>query len=300
VDDSGASDLRPIPSGHQFRPPPGFMNDAPLDDAAANMDPDVMLNRLRSRAGQWHQLAKLLPALYSKGYESNTIDEMTGVNPAEQNRWVVAGTVYDSIAATGQLSEQYMQQFDAGGEMKLYHFRFLPIHRRAAAALYIVDQGLDDQVRSDPVSRGEGVTGLHCSRLYCFGVSRSSAPAAAPATTRFNASASKLFATCCTCTCPSLDAGYSNSIHSSSSSSSSSRTRRLCLVPGCDCDCTKAAAPFLILPKGGTLAGRPYHISMVCSSRPLGVSCTPSPSNFHGGAAAAVCRCSNARSWPAP
>jgi hypothetical protein len=124
------------------------MNDTPDEDAAANMEPSVLLSRLRSRAGQWHQLAKLLPALYSKGYDTGTIDEETGVNPVEQNRWVVAGTVYDSIAATGQLSEQYMQMFNSGGDMKLYHFRFLPTDRRVGAARYIIDQGLDDQVSS--------------------------------------------------------------------------------------------------------------------------------------------------------
>jgi hypothetical protein len=57
----------------------------------------------RSRAGQWHQLAKLLPVLYSKGLDSNTISELTGINPNEQNDWIVAGTVYDSIAGTGKV-----------------------------------------------------------------------------------------------------------------------------------------------------------------------------------------------------
>jgi hypothetical protein len=58
-----------------------------------------MLNKLRNKAGQWHQLAKLLPVLYAKGIDSNTVAELTGVNPVDQNTWVVAGTVYDSIAA---------------------------------------------------------------------------------------------------------------------------------------------------------------------------------------------------------
>lgn len=76
------------------------MNDDVQDPALNQTDPQEMLNKLRSRAGQWHQLAKLLPVLYAKGLDSNIIAEMTGLNPVDQNNWVVAGTVYDSIATS--------------------------------------------------------------------------------------------------------------------------------------------------------------------------------------------------------
>lgn len=89
-----------LPPAHKYRPPPGFMNDDVQDPALNQTDPQEMLNKLRSRAGQWHQLAKLLPVLYAKGLDSNIIAEMTGLNPVDQNTWLVAGTVYDSIAAS--------------------------------------------------------------------------------------------------------------------------------------------------------------------------------------------------------
>lgn len=42
--------------------------------------------------------------LYAKGLDSNTISELTGINPNDQNNWIVAGTVYDSIAASGKVN----------------------------------------------------------------------------------------------------------------------------------------------------------------------------------------------------
>jgi hypothetical protein len=47
--------------------------------------------------------------LYAKGLDSNTIAELTGINPNDQNNWIVAGTVYDSIAATGKVRERNLQ-----------------------------------------------------------------------------------------------------------------------------------------------------------------------------------------------
>lgn len=79
------------------------MNDNVVDPALNQTDPQEMLNKLRNKAGQWHQLAKLLPVLYAKGFDSNTIAEITGLNPLEQNSWVVAGTVYDSVAASNKV-----------------------------------------------------------------------------------------------------------------------------------------------------------------------------------------------------
>lgn len=92
-----------LPPAHKYRPPPGFMNADAQDPAANQADPQEMLNRLRARAGAWHQLARLLPVLYAKGLDSNTIAELSGLNPVDQNAWVVAGTVYDSIAALGKV-----------------------------------------------------------------------------------------------------------------------------------------------------------------------------------------------------
>ncbi|KAF8061091.1 RAF1 [Scenedesmus sp. PABB004] len=130
---------------NKYRPPPGFMNADAQDPAASALDPQEMLSKLRAGAGHWHALAKFLPVLYAKGLDTNAVAELTGINPVDQNRWVVAGTVYDSIAATGQVPEPVLRFFDAGGDELLYHFRFLAAERRAAAAQYVVANGLDDQ-----------------------------------------------------------------------------------------------------------------------------------------------------------
>jgi hypothetical protein len=79
------------------------MNASVQDPALAQQDPQEMLSKLRSRAGPWHSLSKLLPVLYAKGFDTSTVAELTGVNPVDQNLWLVGGTVYDSIVTTGGL-----------------------------------------------------------------------------------------------------------------------------------------------------------------------------------------------------
>jgi hypothetical protein len=122
------------------------MNETVQDPALVATDPQEMLNKLRAHGGVWHSLAKFLPVLYAKGFDTNTIAEITGVNPVDQNRWVVAGTVYDSIVSTGQVEQAQLGYFDLDGDALLYHFRFLPAERRAAAASYIVANQLDEPV----------------------------------------------------------------------------------------------------------------------------------------------------------
>ncbi|WIA23448.1 hypothetical protein OEZ85_000200 [Tetradesmus obliquus] len=144
IDDSvPSSGPGQLPQPNKYRPPPGFMNEAAQDPAFAQQDPQDMLGRLRARAGPWHSLAKLLPVLYAKGFDTSTVAELTGVNPVDQNLWVVAGTVYDSIVSTGKVAPQVLSFFDFNGEELLYHFRFLPAERRAAAAQYIATNTLD-------------------------------------------------------------------------------------------------------------------------------------------------------------
>eukprot|EP00882_Tetradesmus_deserticola_P013476 GHRQ01014308.1.p1 GENE.GHRQ01014308.1~~GHRQ01014308.1.p1 ORF type:complete len:282 (+),score=62.46 GHRQ01014308.1:65-910(+) len=132
-----------LPQPNKYRPPPGFMNESVQDPALAQQDPQEMLGKLRARAGAWHSLAKLLPVLYAKGFDTSTVAELTGVNPVDQNLWVVGGTVYDSIVSTGKVAPAVLSFFDFNGEELLYHFRFLPAERRAAAAAYIAANALD-------------------------------------------------------------------------------------------------------------------------------------------------------------
>jgi hypothetical protein len=45
----------------------------------------------------------LPPSLQTKGFDTNTISELTGINPVDQNTWLVGSTVYESIEATGKV-----------------------------------------------------------------------------------------------------------------------------------------------------------------------------------------------------
>ncbi|KAG2426314.1 hypothetical protein HXX76_013071 [Chlamydomonas incerta] len=131
---------------NKYRPPAGFMNENLPEDAYSSMEPQEMLNKLRSRAGHWHELAKLMAPLNSSGYSSTSIDEMTGITPLEQSKWVVAATVYESVKASPAVSPETLRHFNAGGEDLLHPFRFLSAERRVAAAQYIAEQNLDPQM----------------------------------------------------------------------------------------------------------------------------------------------------------
>ncbi|GFH15929.1 uncharacterized protein HaLaN_12256, partial [Haematococcus lacustris] len=91
----GAEGLGPevvTPTGpNQYRPPAGFMNEQLTETPEfAAMAPQDMMNRLRARAGKWHQLAKMLPLLAKAGYDNTTVDEMTGITPVLQACEVLA------------------------------------------------------------------------------------------------------------------------------------------------------------------------------------------------------------------
>eukprot|EP00775_Hariotina_reticulata_P001974 gene1974-2297_t len=171
-DDAPSSGGGSLPTANKYRPPPGFMNETVQDPAMVATDPQEMLNKLRANGGVWHSLAKYLPVLYAKGFDTNTIAEITGVNPVDQNRWVVAGTVYDSIASTGQVEQAHLSYFDLGGDALLYHFRFLPAERRAAAASYIVAKQLDEPVMVDTAAVPASPEELDANGFYLVADSR--------------------------------------------------------------------------------------------------------------------------------
>lgn len=138
--------IPPPPTHNRFRPPPGFMDDRLKNDITANMDANDMLNKLRSRAGKWHELAKYFPGLNAKGVDTAGIDEATGITPAQQNKFMVAGTVHDSLVSSGKVSAEIISYFDSDeGADLLYPFRFLAAERRVAAALYVVQNALEEQ-----------------------------------------------------------------------------------------------------------------------------------------------------------
>jgi hypothetical protein len=132
----------------RYRPPAGFMNEKLNEDETANMPADVMLGRLQSRAGRWPTFAKMISNLYKQSYDSSVISEMTGISPAEQAKWVVAGTVYDSLKLSGRCSPEVLRAFEEGGENKLGFFRFINVDFRISAANYIVEMNLGIEVRA--------------------------------------------------------------------------------------------------------------------------------------------------------
>ncbi|GFH09438.1 uncharacterized protein HaLaN_04578, partial [Haematococcus lacustris] len=144
----GAEGLGPevvTPTGpNQYRPPAGFMNEQLTETPEfAAMAPQDMMNRLRARAGKWHQLAKMLPLLAKAGYDNTTVDEMTGITPVLQVRRKVAEWMYDTLVASGKLSPELLASFDSRGEDMLYPFRNLTQEMREAAAEYVVQQNYD-------------------------------------------------------------------------------------------------------------------------------------------------------------
>jgi len=154
---------RPLPT--TYRPPAGFMNDAPaVDEAALKMSDEEMISKLRGRAGRWYDLAKLIPALNVKGFDSNMLDDLTGINPAEQNLWMVGSTVHESLIA-GRVAAEVLQHFEQDGASLLYHFRFLPAERRVDAARYIQANNLSAAVRAWGLAAGSGAVVV--SR-FCF------------------------------------------------------------------------------------------------------------------------------------
>lgn len=135
----------PTAPGH-YRPPAGFMNEELPEDECNSMDPSEMLNRLRTRAGRWYTLGRYIPALYKQNFDSTAIDEITGITPLQQNKWVVAATIYDSLKASGKVPDAVMAVFDSDGDDLLYPFRFLTSDMRVAAALYLVENKLNPTV----------------------------------------------------------------------------------------------------------------------------------------------------------
>ena len=87
------------------------------------MTADEMMNKLRSRSAKWYTLAKYIPALYKLSYTASLIDEIAGINPAEQSRWAVAGTVHESLMLSGLVSPEIMKAFDNDGDALLFPFR---------------------------------------------------------------------------------------------------------------------------------------------------------------------------------
>lgn len=131
----------------------------------------MMLQRLRGRMGKWFDLARLLPALHSQGYDSNAVEEIAGLEKRLQGVWQATVPVYDSLKeshsfpqvvlvcilhvayvtlhvlshqATHTLctKQEKLGHFDYEGEHLLYEIRLLTAQQRADVAEYVVDNRL--------------------------------------------------------------------------------------------------------------------------------------------------------------
>lgn len=55
---------------------------------------EVMITQLRNNMGKWHRLAKYIPALQRLGYDSNAIEEATGLERPQQSVLAIAEQVF--------------------------------------------------------------------------------------------------------------------------------------------------------------------------------------------------------------
>jgi len=106
----------------------------------------VALERLRSRAGAWPDLAALLSPLARKGVDSVTVEAAAGIERVVQSAWIISAEVLASLAASpdGGFPEDGLAHFrQSGGEDLLYELRYLEADTRPPVAMYVWDNGLD-------------------------------------------------------------------------------------------------------------------------------------------------------------
>ncbi|KAG1672767.1 hypothetical protein FOA52_002755 [Chlamydomonas sp. UWO 241] len=144
-DDSIGESVTTPTTPSRYRPPAGFMNEALAEDETKNMQPEEMMRRIQSRHGRWYTFAKMCSNLYKQDFNSGMVSEMTGVDPLQQNRWIVAGTVYESIKH--DVPPEVLKYFeDQSAPVKLEPFRYLDIEMRVDAALYMAANDLQPEM----------------------------------------------------------------------------------------------------------------------------------------------------------
>ncbi|CAM8938853.1 unnamed protein product [Rhodiola kirilowii] len=120
-----------------FRPPP-----SPLPPKYQSLDTNGRMEILANRLGLWFEYAPLITALIHEGFTPSTIEEVTGLTSVDQNRYVVATQVRDSLIHSN-LDEETLAYFDNGGAELLYEIRLLSQAQRAASAKFLVERKFD-------------------------------------------------------------------------------------------------------------------------------------------------------------
>ncbi|KAL5712155.1 Rik1-associated factor 1 [Ranunculus cassubicifolius] len=126
-----------------FHPPT-----SPLPSQFLSLDTDRRLEVLSNRLGAWYEYAPLIPSLIQQGFSHSSIEEATGLSGVEQNTFVVAAKVRDSLIQS-QVEAETLQFFDQGGADLLYEIRLLNQSQRAAAARYMVKNNFDGRSARD-------------------------------------------------------------------------------------------------------------------------------------------------------
>ncbi|KAI4301984.1 hypothetical protein L6164_035209 [Bauhinia variegata] len=126
-----------------FRPPP-----SPLPSQLGSLDVTARLEILAQRLGRWYELAPLITSLVREGFTPPTIEEATGITGVEQNRFVVAAQVRESLVQSNA-DPQVVYEFESGGAEILYEIRLLSARQRTAAARYIIENRFDGKGAQD-------------------------------------------------------------------------------------------------------------------------------------------------------
>ncbi|KAG0453309.1 hypothetical protein HPP92_025973 [Vanilla planifolia] len=123
-----------------FRPPP-----SPLPSHYRSLGLSERLDILRNRLGLWYEYAPLISSLSRDGFTPPSIEEITGITGAEQNRLAVASQVRDSlIPPSFAFPPDLLPFFEAPSSANLlYELRLLNASQRVAASLYIIERRLD-------------------------------------------------------------------------------------------------------------------------------------------------------------
>ena len=125
-----AADRERIPP-NRYRPPAGFIDDRKDEEAVheETSSPEVLLSRLRSGAGEWHELVGLFEPLQAQGIDSSAIEDATGLPRKVHSRMRIAGDVLNSLRG-GAISDDALAFFDADETYyQLYHLRFLAVEQ---------------------------------------------------------------------------------------------------------------------------------------------------------------------------
>ncbi|KAG5549771.1 hypothetical protein RHGRI_014919 [Rhododendron griersonianum] len=116
-----------------FRPPP-----PPLPPKFRSLDTPARLEVLTNRLGLWFELAPLIPALLQEGFSPSVIEQITGITSLDQNCFVVASQVRQTLT-----DPETLAFFENSGSEILYEIRLLSTSQRNAAARYLVENNSD-------------------------------------------------------------------------------------------------------------------------------------------------------------